>query len=80
MAKGLWAKTYAAKNAGEYWAEGLQSWFDANLQADPPNGIHDHVNTRAELEAYDPALARLIAETFAHVEWRRKRQPTVERP
>jgi len=52
----------------------VQSWFDANLEADPPNGIHNHVNTREELEAYDPDLAKLIAEVFGHIEWRFKRR------
>jgi hypothetical protein len=63
-AKGLWAKTYAAENAGEYFAEGAQSWFDANREADPPDGIHNHVNTRAELKAYDPDLAAFLERLF----------------
>lgn len=63
-AKGLWAKTYAAENAGEYFAEGAQSWFDANRQADPPDGVHNAVNTRAELKAYDPDLAAFLEKVF----------------
>lgn len=63
-AKGLWEKTYAATNAGEYFAEGVQSWFDANRQADPPDGVHNHVDTRAELRAYDPDLAAFLARFF----------------
>ena len=63
-AAGLWERTYAAENAGEYFAEGVQSWFDANREADPPDGIHNAVNTRRELEAYDPALAAFIAKIF----------------
>ncbi len=63
-AQGLWDKTYAASNVSEYWAEGVQSWFNANLEANPPNGIHNAVNTRAELVAYDPELARLIQRVF----------------
>lgn len=42
----------------------MQSWFNANLEANPPNGIHNAVNTRAELVAYDPELARLIQRVF----------------
>jgi hypothetical protein len=61
---GLWARTYAATDAGEYWAEGVQSFFDTNLEADPPDGVHNHVSTRAELLAYDPTLHALIAEVF----------------
>ena len=62
MEAGLWRGTYAARNAREYWAEGVQSWFDANLERHVPDGNHNHVNTREELRAYDPALAALIAE------------------
>ena len=58
---GLWANTYAATNAGEYFAEGVQSWFDVD---DPPGPIHNEIDTRAELEAYDPALAGLIQEVL----------------
>ena len=58
---GLWANTYAGTNAWEYFAEGVQSWFDVN---DPPGFIHNEIDTRAELEAYDPALAGLIQEVL----------------
>lgn len=70
MARGLWRNTYAATNVDEYWAEGVQSWFDTNIEAIPTNGIHNHVNTREELIAYDPALATLIAEAFPGSNWR----------
>lgn len=62
MEAGLWSGTYAATNEGEYWAEGVQSWFNANREADPADGIHNHVNTRSELSDYDPALHRLVSE------------------
>ena len=68
--KGLWKDTLAAKSHNEYWAEGVQSWFDANRENDRD---HNHVNTRRELQAYDPDLAALIAEVFRHaerVDWR----------
>ncbi|MHC4940723.1 MAG: hypothetical protein ACYTHK_17420 [Planctomycetota bacterium] len=70
--KGLWAKTYAMTNHVEYWAEGVQSYFDANLESQPPNGIHNHVNTREELAKYDPGLHKLIKETFRKADWRWK--------
>src|SRR5262249_11319661 len=38
-AAGLWANTYSMANAEEHWAEGIQSYFDANKMVDPPNGI-----------------------------------------
>jgi alpha-glucosidase len=68
--KGLWQRTYAATNHKEYWAEGVQSYFDCNLQADPPDGNHNHVRTREQLQQYDPDLARLIAEVFRNNPWR----------
>ena len=61
---GLWESTYAGENPDEYWAEGVQSWFGLN---DPPGPIHNEVNTRVELEAYDPVLASLIREVFGDV-------------
>lgn len=70
IAAGKWANTYAETNADEYWAEGVQDWFNANLQSDPPNGIHNSINTRQELQQYDPQLAALIAEVFPADDWR----------
>jgi hypothetical protein len=70
LARGLWKKTYAATNRNEYWAEGVQSWFDTNRHDDRS---HNHVDTREELEAYDPDLARLVAEVFGKREWRYSR-------
>jgi hypothetical protein len=82
-AKGLWKGTYAGSNASEYWAEAVQSYFDCNRQN---NYNHNHVNTREELQGYDPELAALAAETFRHTsatDWRYKpiaRQPRVTSP
>jgi DUF1680 family protein/cyclophilin family peptidyl-prolyl cis-trans isomerase len=65
--RGLWKGTYAGSNRAEYWAEGVQDWFDNNRQND---ALHNHINTRAELKEYDPALAKLCAEVFGDREWR----------
>ena len=46
--------TNAAVNHHEYFAEGVQSWFDNNRVNDHD---HNHVNTRALLLEYDPGLA-----------------------
>ncbi len=64
---GLWSGTYAGTDYKEYWAEGVQSWFDANRENQP--GVHNHVNTREELRAYDPALAELIARWLPETSW-----------
>ncbi|MDA7535640.1 hypothetical protein N9259_00495 [bacterium] len=66
MTKGLWAEKYAATNHHEYWAEAVQSWFGTNREDDHD---HNHVNTRAELIAYDPAIAKLCAEVFGENDW-----------
>lgn len=66
---GLWADTYATTNTAEYWAEAAQSWFNANLQAEPPNGVHNHVNTREELRDYDPAVGALAGSVFLDDAW-----------
>ena len=58
---GLWVNTYAGENPDEYWAEGVQSWYGLN---DPPGPIHNEVNTRSELQEYDPTLANLIQEVL----------------
>lgn len=67
---GRWRNTYASRNPNEYWAEGVQSWFDTNRELDRD---HNHVNTRAELRAYDPPLAALLAEVLGDGAWRYRR-------
>src|SRR5262249_53392705 len=64
---GLWRGTYAGTDHHEYWAEGVQSWFDNNRQND---ALHNDVNTRAKLMAYDPDLAGLCHEVFGDLPWR----------
>lgn len=73
MAAGLWQATYAATNYREYWAEGVQCWFNANPRARTANGIHGPVSTREDLLAYDPALARFIRGVLGDSTWRWER-------
>lgn len=61
MDKNLWNDKYASMNHSEYFAEGVQSWFDNNR---PPDHDHNHVDTRKELMEYDPDLATLCKEVF----------------
>lgn len=65
MKAGLWKGKYASVNHHEYFAEGVQSWFDDNRENDHD---HNHVNTRAELMAYDSGLAALCREVFGDTE------------
>jgi hypothetical protein len=59
---GLYSNTYAASNAVEYFAEGVQDWYNTNLESrESGNGVHNHINTRTELQDYDPMLYDLLA-------------------
>lgn len=65
MQKGLWKGKYASVNHHEYFAEGVQSWFDNNREMDHD---HNHVNTREELLDYDAGLAAICREVFGDTE------------
>ncbi len=65
MGQGLWKTKYASVNSAEYFAEGVQSWFNNNRQ---PDHDHNHVDTRKELKEYDPGLAALCEEVFGKTE------------
>ena len=67
MSAGLWKGKYASVNHHEYFAEGVQSWFDNNREDDHD---HNHVNTGDELLEYDPELAALCREVFGDTELR----------
>lgn len=71
-AHGLFENTYAGTNASEYWAEGVQDYLDCNRQSktDKPDRVHNHVNTREELQSYDPNLFKLIDDTLGNIKWR----------
>lgn len=62
--QGKWEMTYAKTNVYEYWAEGVQDWFNVNAEVPLPDGKHNHVNTRSELKQYDPGLYQLLAGIF----------------
>ncbi len=58
---------YASKNRAEYWAEGVQDWYDTNRTMDHD---HNHIHTREQLKTYDPELAALCKEVLGDGEWR----------
>lgn len=64
---GLWKGTYAMTNHKEYWAEGVQSWFDANQDG---RNSHNTIATRERIRKYDPRLSKLLAEVFRDNAWR----------
>ena len=65
MKAGLWKGKYAATNIYEYFAEGVQSWFDDNRVNDHD---HNHVHLRSQLIEYDPGLAAMCREVFGDTE------------
>lgn len=58
---------YAAKNRAEYWAEGVQCWYDTNRTMDHD---HNHIHTREQLIAYDPSMAKLCKDVLGDSDWR----------
>ena len=65
MKAGLWRGKYASVNHHEYFAEGVQSWFDNNRVNDHD---HNHVHLRSQLIEYDPGLATICREVFGDTE------------
>jgi len=65
MKTGLWKGKYASMNHHEYFAEGVQSWFDNNRVNDHD---HNHVHLRSQLIEYDPGLAAMCREVFGDTE------------
>lgn len=60
-------RCYAGRNRAEYWAEGVQCWYDTNRTMDHD---HNHIHTREQLEEYDPGLAALCRDVLGEDEWR----------
>jgi TPR repeat protein len=67
LREGRWKGTYAETNRMEYWAEGVQSYFDTNRENDDQHGA---VDTREELAEHDPPLFALCVEVFGAEAWR----------
>ena len=68
MDAGTWKDTYAATNHSEYWAEGVQAYFDC--AAPPARGVHNDINTREKLKKADPDLFDLIDDVFKRSKFR----------
>jgi photosystem II stability/assembly factor-like uncharacterized protein len=63
VAEGLWKGTYLTTNAAEYWAEGVQAYFDCMR---PQYGA----NTREKLQKYDAGLFALVDEVYRQSKFR----------
>jgi len=77
LAQGKWKDTYAGTNFEEYWAEGVQDWFNVNAEVPEPDGKHNQVNTREELKEYDPGLYKLLSEFFPETNLQISKHPKV---
>ena len=66
--EGKWENTYAATNIAEYWAEGVQNWFNVNAEVPFPDGKHNQINTREELHTYDKGLYDILSDFFPETE------------
>lgn len=65
LSRGLWRNTYARTDTKEYWAEGLQSYFNVNREGPVGgDGVHNNVNTRTELRYYDRPLHDLLDRVY----------------
>lgn len=60
----IWENTDAAKNHREFWAQGVQSYFDCNGFSPIPDGSHNFINTRQKLFQYEPVLHKLVQSVF----------------
>ncbi|MBQ1581755.1 MAG: hypothetical protein II107_04705, partial [Prevotella sp.] len=60
--KGLLTNTYRETDKEEYFAEGVQDWFNVNAEMPHTDGKHNWCNTREELQEFDPDLYNLLAE------------------
>jgi hypothetical protein len=82
-AKGLWENSYAGSNAGEYWGEICQTYFDTQRVN---NWNHNFVGTREQLRDYDPEgyeLTRVAFNLTPETDWRytpMRTLPNVARP
>jgi hypothetical protein len=74
--KGLWKGTPGWRDPVEYWAAGVEAYFDAAGDGPTPDLADRPIATREALKGYDKALYALLEETMAyreHVHWRFRR-------
>jgi formylglycine-generating enzyme len=74
---------YGISSASEFWAEGVQAWFNCNGTIRPESGGGQssfevlnadgnhvaHINTRKLVKTHLPGLAEFIDETFKQNQW-----------
>ena len=62
--KQLWKNTYAIASFQEYFAEGVQCWFNVCRRSIPGDGVANEISRRSELKYYDPELFNLLSKYF----------------
>ena len=62
-AKGLWKGSYSINTLQEYWAEGVQFWFDSNMAYRRAPSLT--VLSDADMKAYDPMLWAALAQVYS---------------
>lgn len=67
-AQGKYKNVYAATDYLEYFAEGVQSWFNVNAEVKNADGKHNWVNTREDLKKYDPKLYEIVSRYFPAID------------
>lgn len=60
----LWQHTYTIANEDEYFATGVQCWFNAYRKSVPANGTYNEISVRKELQHYDKKLYYLLSKYF----------------
>lgn len=70
MSRGLWKNTYSASNRAEYWAEGVQMYFDCARTSPKADGVHNEVGNREALMRYDAKLFKVVDRMFGGNPWR----------
>ncbi|KAK3773277.1 hypothetical protein RRG08_053662 [Elysia crispata] len=61
---GLFKDTLFMKSVQDFFAEGVQSYFNVQTYRAKPDGVHGPIATRGALKYYDPDLYNLIKEIF----------------
>ncbi len=74
---GILDNTYRITDKEEYFAEGVQDWFNVNAEMPHPDGKHNWCNTREELQQFDPNLYNLIAKYFPKTNLQISKHPKV---
>lgn len=74
---GILDGTYRITDKEEYFAEGVQDWFNVNAEMPKPDGKHNWCNTREELREYDYELYRLIERYFPKTNLQISKHPKI---